>query len=282
MIALTSGNLYDQIKALARQGSTYLELGHDFYRAHIVTNNALMLLDALGMASGQNMHVHLLSNQAEIYLQKTEYHEARRANQVIVGDFDLTALDQASPADNWSLILALLTIADIDIATSNVDHCGYNIEARLHILRSAPILRPDYRSCICDVILGNLYLDPQKQHNYDLAQSIFERCLTSGRKLDIEFIFRSCEGLIKISLAKVDIKSALRYSIVYLAEGRRAHAWLATHRSLRYLGDVLLSYGDKETAELLFNVALEGFTFSDIHKGMFLLYNVSHSSSNTK
>jgi hypothetical protein len=37
------------------------------------------------------------------------------------------------------------------------------------------------------------------------------------------------------------------------------------YKALRFLGDVFLSAQDEETAENLFTVALEGFTYMDVH-----------------
>ncbi|KAJ7746454.1 hypothetical protein DFH07DRAFT_776353 [Mycena maculata] len=57
------------------------------------------------------------------------------------------------------------------------------------------------------------------------------------------------------------------WSIVYIAHAKKTQQGLDLHKSLSFLAQVFHSTGEDETAESLFIVALEGFTYMDIHQG---------------
>lgn len=270
-IAQSSGNPHDQVSALTRQCICHVYIGQDFRKASICIDEALALLIALDMQS-HSAYMQLLNYRSHIYLQKTEYQDARDVHQAILEnlDFNLAAVDlsvEDDAGDTFHACLAFLNIVEIDTKTGDADHCDYDADARLDIV--GHLLKPGNARLFacCEVTRGNLYLS-RKQ--YDLAQSTYQQVLlTDGRrsgKTD-RLSFPCYEGLFRIALWKGDSEMALQVIVVYLLEGRHVKAWPAIHRSLRCLGEVLLIEGDTKTAEVLLNVALEGSTFSDIHRG---------------
>jgi hypothetical protein len=60
-------------------------------------------------------------------------------------------------------------------------------------------------------------------------------------------------------------QAASMWTVVYLAHAHQSQAALALHKALLFLRDVLLATGDDDSANNLYVVALEGFTFMDIH-----------------
>jgi hypothetical protein len=57
-----------------------------------------------------------------------------------------------------------------------------------------------------------------------------------------------------------------RHAVVYLAFSKKSHNRFALYKALHCLGDVFLTDGDEAAAENLFVVALEGFTYMDVHR----------------
>lgn len=122
-------------------------------------------------------------------------------------------------------------------------------------------------ACFCDITKGDLHL---RRREYDIAKSIFERCLMTTRVElddDTELTLLCYERLSDTEHAMKNTLSALRYSVVLPIVGLRAQGWPAIHQALRCLGDVLLDESQEECAETLFNAALDGFTSMDVHRG---------------
>lgn len=277
LLSQQSGNLYSQVTILLRQCECHYDLGRNFLQASSAVQEALVLLDALDMGSSGAVRGTLLNYQAEISREKTEYAVARKAHQAIIGDFDLATLYASTHIafEAFHVALALLNIAEIDIESGNVDHCGYDVESRLATLRTLPENRYFFPplSWLCDSTNGSLYL---YRKQYDLAQNMYQRCLALtrtefGSTSSKEMLIYLHRGLARTVLANgTHSDVALRYATIYLLEARDAKVWSDTHRALRCLGDVFLVDGDEQTAEMLLNIALEGFTFSDIHQGKYI------------
>jgi hypothetical protein len=68
------------------------------------------------------------------------------------------------------------------------------------------------------------------------------------------------------SWAGINFHQKFMWTVVYLAHASKFHGKLALHKALLSLGKVFLADGDEWTAENLFTVALDGFTFMDIHR----------------
>lgn len=222
------------------------------------------------------MHLVLLNLRAETLQQKTEYNEARKVNQALVGNFSLASLkshlDKSktdTSASIFEAVLALLNIVHIDANTSGHGLCsGTEIWSNLESIRTILSHMAPLYTLFCDITLGYLHL---QQRRSNVAHSIFRQCLATTQTQfgDHQEAALLCyQGLGNATGNMNDKYSALNSSILWLLFGLRVQAWSMIHRSLRCLGDVLLSEGDEVTAESLFEVALEGATFSDIHQGL--------------
>jgi hypothetical protein len=56
------------------------------------------------------------------------------------------------------------------------------------------------------------------------------------------------------------------WPIVLLVYSLKSRAKLGVHKALQFLGDVFYSQNDEDTAAILFTLALEGFTYMDVHR----------------
>lgn len=277
LIAQNSGNLYDQARALAREASGLIHIGRDYSKASKVIVEALLLHKILGMDSRSGLHIDLLNLQAEMLMQKTEYADSRKVNQAICGDIKLatfkTHLDNSESPSNlpiFETVLALLNIVYIDIATcGSGNHSEDEIQSNLKLIRDILTHCTSFYVLLCDITLGNLYLH-QQQH--DVAQRIFTECLKNTQTHfhnNPEPALECYQGLGNNTCAMDNEESALKYTVLWLVFALQVQAWPAIHRSLRCLGDVFLHIKDNITAKSLFEVALDGATFSDIHQGLY-------------
>jgi hypothetical protein len=55
------------------------------------------------------------------------------------------------------------------------------------------------------------------------------------------------------------------WTVIYFAHAQKSKEKLALNKALLFLGDVFISAKDEDTADSLFTVALEGFTYMDVH-----------------
>lgn len=278
-ISRESGNLFDEANALAREVDRLVSIGRDFRQASQACEDALRLMDAFGFDLANSSHYrNHLRGRAEILLQKTEYADARDVFAAVVGDSSTSSIAEAAKGTTYMLfhqILSMMNIAHIDVATRVDGRSDDDIKRRLGIIRPLLATITDLRSaCFCDITQGDLNF---RRKEYGIAKSIFEHCLITTRVEfddDAELSLLCYERLSDTERATDNMVSALRYSVVFLIVGVRTQSWPAIHQALRCLGDVLLKEGDEETAEALFNVALEGFTFMDIHRGKSVLHPI--------
>ncbi|KAJ7925780.1 hypothetical protein B0H13DRAFT_1862865 [Mycena leptocephala] len=56
------------------------------------------------------------------------------------------------------------------------------------------------------------------------------------------------------------------WPVVYLINAQKSQAKLALHKALVFVGDVFISNMEEDTAHSLFTVALDGFTYMDVHR----------------
>ncbi|KAJ7279711.1 hypothetical protein C8J57DRAFT_1570757 [Mycena rebaudengoi] len=97
------------------------------------------------------------------------------------------------------------------------------------------------------------------------AKAMFEKCFVSS------FIFTElgllcAERLGDLSTGMNGISTTLQWGGVFLSLALRCKDKYQTMHAFRCLGQILSAEGDDETALSLFNVALDGFTFMDVHR----------------
>ncbi|KAJ6470468.1 hypothetical protein C8R45DRAFT_1166124 [Mycena sanguinolenta] len=233
------------------QASCARSLGN-YQEGMIYLHNARKILEICGMYTGHSAQLIML-NQAEIHLLKSEYSQA----QSIFRDLaNITSLNQSDRIH----VIALLNIAYIDIQVNipaeNVSR-GLN---RVTEIDSTLGLPGDI--ALCKMIRADLELREQK---FDLASMHFQECLHFAQRLDVEIESFCLERLANIRAWPPTGRQS-RWPVVYLSFASRSKHKLALHKALQFLGDIFLADNDENAAFTLYTVALEGFTWMDVHQ----------------
>jgi hypothetical protein len=99
---------------------------------------------------------------------------------------------------------------------------------------------------------------------FEIAKVKFKEILTSlwGQDSQIELF---CLGRLADIRAWPDSKWQTRWPVVYCGHAYKIKDKLALHKALLFLGDVFLATKDNETATNLYIVALDGFTYMNVH-----------------
>ncbi|KAJ7123534.1 hypothetical protein C8R44DRAFT_735180 [Mycena epipterygia] len=116
----------------------------------------------------------------------------------------------------------------------------------------------------CDISLGQLHLRERETHT---AKLIFQQYFNLDFKNDPQAALACLESLADTSQwPACDFEWASRWTVVYLVYANGKQNKQALHKALQFLGDVFLTHGDLNTSHSLFTVALETFTYMDIHR----------------
>jgi tetratricopeptide (TPR) repeat protein len=187
--------------------------------------------------------------QAELHKCKSEYIEARNIHTQILRK----ALDQ----DPYDHVVALLNVAELDVSISAPkDDVQRNIDAARKILNTTLLPVVTW----CDIVLADLYL---RERDILAAKILFENCLNRSRGKDTEAVSYCLEKLGDASQwGALDFSG---WTTVFLAHALKFKEKLGIHKALQFLGEIVLTHGNEDTAISLFTVALEGFTYMDVH-----------------
>jgi len=256
-LAQAAGRIFIEAHCIQLQAFCSVSLG-DFRHAAAFCREAMPLHDALGLDKSSPLYRDIQNTQAEIFLRKTEYSDARTVTEDIVVHNRVEGL-----AGNY-LAFALCNLAIIDIALGN--HESPDVLENLRVARQSfsRATRP-LGLIVCDLTLADLEFI---RGDYESAETLCQRCLRGVYGDQLAEANTWCfERMADIALAKGDTTLAFRRCVVFFSFVRKNRDLWATHQSLRRLGDVLLAQGDVETASNLFQVALDGFTFMGVHRG---------------
>jgi tetratricopeptide (TPR) repeat protein len=192
-------------------------------------------------------------NQAEIHLLKSEYGQARSIYTQII--------QTSSPEEIVFLyIISLHNIAQIDI------QIGSAAEDVYQKLNQAKDLYKSYHApegiTFCDMLWADAEL---MQEKFDLAKAKFQECLLLTWGTHNETTLFCLERFADIR-AWPNSQWPSKWSVIYCASAYKSREKLALHKALLFLGDVCIRDRDEETATNLYIVALEGFTYMDVHR----------------
>ncbi|KAJ7439005.1 hypothetical protein FB451DRAFT_1192382 [Mycena latifolia] len=230
----------------------------DLRNGLFLCQRAKKLLELSGTTSG-HAYNSVMHNQAEIHLAKSEYDQARSLHMKVVEE---TAADHNSLNYVWGL----LNVAQLDIMM------GARKQDVLHNLDKAKTLfnaktygyyNPMSAKIYCDIEFGKLHLREGETHT---AKGILQKCFNSLWGHEAEGIL-SCMG----SLANVsrwpqsDFGWASKWTVTYLGYAQKLENKPAFYQALQFLGDVFQAQGESATSTALLTVALEGFTYMDVH-----------------
>ncbi|KAJ7288711.1 hypothetical protein C8J57DRAFT_1214804 [Mycena rebaudengoi] len=230
------GNIFEQARSLYIQSKCNTILAN--YRDdQTILHGASSLWMSCGLPKGGHLDVAIMNAEAEIHMYKTEYLESRQLH---------ISMSSTLRPTSYHAIVANLNIGFIDIAIGVDSKQVYqNLETcRCHI-QSLSGFQQATTSGFLDVALAELYL---RDGNHSAANATFSAYTCRSFHRD-EQLPKYPEMGCNIYIIGTDIKTKLD-----------------TMKALHCLGQLLAAGRDDESALSLFIVALDGFTFMDVHR----------------
>jgi hypothetical protein len=199
----------------------------------------------------------LSNTKAVIHGLKTEYTEAQHIQEGILHRTSAVL----SPVP---YALALVNIVSIDLLTgTSTDSVSPSLDTAAAIFQNA---HDTQGISICEVHYADL-----KFHKGDTGgacaqyMQVFIAAYGKDNELTCACLMRLADPIHPVHAAS----EIARWAIIFLAYTMRrsARGTLEVHRALRCFGDVLAQQGMDEEAHSILTVALEGFTWMDVHQG---------------
>ncbi|KAJ7233076.1 hypothetical protein C8J57DRAFT_1578277 [Mycena rebaudengoi] len=247
-----TGHTYGQARSLCLQGQSHIHLANYQHAQHLLQKSRHILATLGHQQSALDLSI--LNLQAEIHLIKSEYLESRRLQVTIISSCQATSYDG---------ILANLNMAIIDIATgadSKIIH--QNLDITWSHLKALYGYIGRYMSLVAELATAELCL---RDGAIGLANAMFEKCFVSSLNIQQDLTLLCAERLGDLSTGMNDIPTTLRWTGIFLGLALKSKDKCQTMQAFRCLGQIFSAQGDDETALSLFNVALDGFTFMDVH-----------------
>ncbi|KAJ6486268.1 hypothetical protein DFH09DRAFT_1210649 [Mycena vulgaris] len=183
-----------------------------------------------------------MNTEANLHEAKSEYNEAYNVHMRIL---ERNSLEEAP----YQHGLALFNATGMDIL------CGTPsavVQQKLHTAKSIFSNMNHIRLVIwCDTLQAVLDL---REGNSLAANSTFKECLNSAKGKDDEQMAYCLEHLGNVKAWRSATLTS-DWTMVFLVHSLKSSQRLAIHKALQFLGNVL------------FTVALEGFTLMDVHRG---------------
>ncbi|KAF8207499.1 hypothetical protein K438DRAFT_1755539 [Mycena galopus ATCC 62051] len=246
-----SANLYQEAiatqlgAACARQQGEYQESLAQLFRAR-------ELLKICGLSGGYLDH-NITLNQAEIHLLKSEYTEAQKMLREVV---ETTSAEENA----LSYGFALLSIAQITMMTGKSTE---GVCRNLDIVREALSDQMyQFISTTWGILQANMELIEGK---FDSASVKFQKCFLLAQVTDCEAGSFCLDQLANIRAWPAS-DWQYKQPMIYLGHAYKTKYKLGLHKALLFLGDVFIVNEDEETAISLYQAALTGFTYMDIHQ----------------
>ncbi|KAJ7264358.1 hypothetical protein C8J57DRAFT_1624960 [Mycena rebaudengoi] len=247
------GDIYGQAASLYHQASCH-EILANYQHAQYLLQKSRDLLTACGQ-QGSQLGLRILSNHAEIHLVKSEYLKSRKLQVAIASSRQPTS---------YSTILANLNIACIDITTGvDAEIIHQNLRRTQSHLNALYGLYSREMALFSDYAAAELCL---RDGTPRTANSMFEKCFALSQDISTELPLLCLERLGDLSTGMNDIPTTLQWTSIFLGQALKWKEKRQTMQAFRCLGQIFSAEGDNETALNLFTVALERFTFMDVHR----------------
>ncbi|KAJ7491315.1 hypothetical protein B0H11DRAFT_2399731 [Mycena galericulata] len=251
-LAKLTTNLYLEARAVWPEVICCIFLGMYRYTMHLL-DKGRELLRCCGMSGSHHDHL-FLNSKAEVHQLKSEYTEAKRIHLEIA---QITSAD--NDIDNNAY--AFLNISQIDVLIGGQKNEVCHNLGKAETLFSSIGYVAGLKQC--QLLQAELHL---REGATVIAKPLFQKCLQWSWTIDAEVLHYCLEKMSDINkCSPMDFHWSSMCTVIYVAVANKAHNKLGLHKALRCLGDVFLHNGDASTAESLFNVALEGFTYMDVH-----------------
>ncbi|KAJ7735061.1 hypothetical protein B0H16DRAFT_136049 [Mycena metata] len=248
-LAYQAADLYLVSRAMNLTAVSLIDLG-DYRGALTQLTRARELLSLCGITSGSLCH-HAMNSRAEIHLRKSEYAEARSIHAMTLQD---NLLDSSSSVHGFALLNLSLIGVLIGATTDTVHH---TLDRAQEIFTG---MEHQVGTVWCTII-SDLNLTGGNEAS---AKTQFQNCLKSASATDPEMVSQCLERLADNSRWSIEYRQAT-WPVLYLCHAHMSREKLAFYKALLFIGDLFIDV-DEATAENLFIVALEGFTFMDVHR----------------
>jgi hypothetical protein len=250
------GNIYEQAQSLFLQTKCHMAFAN-YRHAQMLLQGSSSLWMFCGIPKGGHLDMAIMNAEAEIHMCKTEYLESRK--------FHISMLSNLQPTQQYHAIVANLSIGFIDIAIG-VD--SKQVYQNLETCRSRIQMLAGYEQAATapwvDVALADLSL---RDGNHTVANTTFSAYVASpGNGSSIIQVLECLERLADLSSGMNNLQNTLRWAAIFISLGLISKTKLATMKAIHCLGQLLAAEGDDESAFSLFTVALEAFTFMDVHR----------------
>jgi tetratricopeptide (TPR) repeat protein len=202
------------------------------------------------MSAGR-LNYNVMSEHAEVHWLKSEYCEAHNIQTQILQECPLHW-------DSYHHGMALLNLAHTSLSMNASKHVAQQyIERAKKIFVTMEQIIP---ITMCDSILAYLYLG---EGAISTAEALFKTCLRAFIRAELKSYCLEQLGNTELWGASCQMSS---WTTVYFAHSIKIKQKLGIYKALQFLGDIFLAQGDEVTAFSLFSVALEGFTYMDVHR----------------
>ncbi|KAJ7767782.1 hypothetical protein B0H16DRAFT_1520739, partial [Mycena metata] len=248
-LAHRTGSLLQEVRALGQIAMCFTSLGR--YQASITNiRRGRALFNDYGLFGGY-FDRWIMMNLAEVHLQISEFAEARNLYATAIQNCSLDL-------DPMFHGVALLNIANIDVIIGATE---FDIRENVHKAKIIfASLNMFAEVAYCEIVSADLML---REGEISSASLLYRKHLHLAWGVDSQLVSRCLVGLCQCSAQEAHSNS--NWPVVYLAFAQTVKARLALHKALLFMGDFLLASHEEETAETLFTIALQGFTFMDVH-----------------
>ncbi|KAJ7265251.1 hypothetical protein C8J57DRAFT_1622372 [Mycena rebaudengoi] len=246
------GDIYGQAWSLFLQARCHSALAN-YQQSQFLLQKSRDMLAACGQQESE-MGLNILNHQAEIYLLKSEYLESRKLQVTIASSCQPTS---------YNAIMANLNIACIDI-TAGVESkiICQNLQMAQSHLNALYGYHGRQTSISSDYAAAELYL---RDGTPGTANAKFEKCFALSQDIVTDLPLLCLARLGDLSTGMNDIPTSLRWTVIFLGQAVKWKEKRQTMQAFRCLGQIFAAENDNETALNLFTIALDGFTFMDVH-----------------
>ncbi|KAF8146820.1 hypothetical protein K438DRAFT_1944425 [Mycena galopus ATCC 62051] len=254
-IAVVAGDVWGEITSLRCQALCYYGLG-DFKCCLALVHNAKELLRRADMQVAQ-INILFMNLEAELYHVKTEYPAARHIHRLI--------LDQTSAVlAPIQYAYALLNIASLDIVTgAHKEVVSQSLDPALATFQNLGVFRGASAAEVCRADLR------LREGQVVIACTDYKRVFADVYRTNEQMARQCLVRLADPTYPVHDTIEVTRWAVVFLAftlHHPLVKNMLSVYQALQCLGHLLAQQSLNDEALSLLTVALEGFTWMDIHK----------------
>ncbi|KAJ7610603.1 hypothetical protein DFH06DRAFT_1305995 [Mycena polygramma] len=250
-VAKISADLWKEAQGLSIEASCSTSLGN-YNQSLLLCHRGQDLLAACGLRHSPSNR-NILITQAEVHKSKSDFTEAHSIQHQILQE---TKDNQ----DIWNYSFALLNIADISVSMNVPKEVVHqNITAARRIFNSTS---HSQRLLQSDIVLADLAL---REGDMLEARSCFVKSIKSSLGSNTEIVSYCLERL--GDARRWDYcAETWSWATILLVHALNFKVKLLVYKALLFLGQIFHNQADEHTAMSLFNVALQGFTYMDVHR----------------